>query len=314
MNTTALPISLLKDSNTSIIINQSWFIPLDILLLVCLFLAILMSLLFFFIVLTDKTCHTVPIMLVTNSCFANFSLTIFLFWMTIITLYNDLQQIYYQDSFCIFRGYMTHVAFFWLFYSYFLQAIYSYITVIYPTRLFWQSRKFQFFLIILIWIVGFICACPGIATGAIKYLVDDQLCEIPFHFSIVTVYNIIYIYLIPVNGIIFIYYKLILYVREMNKRVTSANTLLRAQRELKMVFRIVILISILLTLSVPYTIFVFMGFFTSPLKYDFRIALTFVESSLLFFMIVVFKFTDPVRASIMKKLHQRLNVVAPIMT
>ncbi|CAF0804593.1 unnamed protein product [Adineta steineri] len=253
-------------------------------------------------------------MLVTYSCFANFSLTIILIWMTIITLQNDLQQIYYQDPFCIFRGYMTYVTFFWLFYSYFLQAIYSYITVIYPTRLFWQSKKFQFFLIILICIIGFIGACPSIVTGEIKYLIDDQLCEMPFHLSIATVYNVIYVYLIPINGIMFIYFKLILYVREMNKRVTSANTLLRAQRELKMVFRIVILISVLLILSVPYTIFLFMGFFTSPPKYYLRIAAIFVESSLLSVMIVIFKFTDPVRASIMKKLHQRSNVVAPTMT
>ena len=128
------------------------------------------------------------------------------------------------------------------------------------------------------------------------------------------IYNIIYIYIIPINGIMFIYWKLIQYVREMNKRVTLANTLLRAQRELKMVYRIVILVSILLILSVPYTIFVFMGFFTLTPKYDFRIALTFAETSLVFVMIALFKFTEPVRTSIMRRIHQRSNIIAPTMT
>ncbi|CAF1444667.1 unnamed protein product, partial [Adineta steineri] len=126
-----------------------------------------MSLVFLFIVLTDKTCHTVPMILVTNSCFVGISFTFILFWMIMFTLYNDLQQIYYQDLFCNFR--------------------------------------------------------------------------------------------------------------EMNKHVTLVNRLLRAKKELKMVFRIVILISICLILGIPYTIFVLMRFFTLPPEYHFRIAVTFIE-------------------------------------
>ncbi|CAF3962223.1 unnamed protein product, partial [Adineta steineri] len=142
-----------------------------------------MSLLFLCIVLTDKTCHTVPMILITNSCFAGFSFTLILFWVTIFTLHNDLQQIYYQDLFCNFRGYMGYVTCFATMYSYFLQAIHSYLIVIYPTRLFWQSAKFQFSLIILTWIAAFIYACPQIATNAIKYSVDDQICQLPLHLS-----------------------------------------------------------------------------------------------------------------------------------
>ncbi|CAF1125034.1 unnamed protein product [Adineta steineri] len=253
-------------------------------------------------------------MLVTHSCFSGFSFILILLWMTIITLHNDLKQIFYEDLFCIFRGYMCYVTSFGLFYSYLLQSIYSYITVIYPPRLFWQSEKFQFFLIILIWIFAFIFACPVIVTGEIKYLVNDQICQTLNHLSIVTVYNIVYIYIIPINGIVFIYWKLIRYVREMNKRVTLANKLLRAQRELKMVYRIVILVSILLILGVLYTIFVFMGFFTLPPKYDFRIALTFVEISLVFVMITLFKFTEPVRTSILKRINRRPNAIVATMT
>ncbi|CAF1026207.1 unnamed protein product [Adineta steineri] len=162
--------------------------------------------------------------------------------------------------------------------------------------------------------LAFICACPHIATNEIKYLVNDQICQMLNHLSIVTVYNIVYIYIIPINSIVFIYWKLIQYVREMNKRVTLVNTLLRAQRELKMVYRIVILVSILLILGVPYTIFVCMGFFTLSPKYDFRIAYAFVEISLVFVMIALFKFTEPVRTSILKRINRRPNAIVATMT
>ncbi|CAF1436179.1 unnamed protein product [Adineta steineri] len=211
--------------------------------------------------------------LVTNSCFAGFIFTLILFWVTMSTLYNDLQQIYYQDLFCNFR------------------AIHSYLIVIYPTRLFWQSAKFQFSLIILTWIAAFIYACPQIATNAIKYSVDDQICQLPLHFSLLAIYNLFCIYILPINGIVFIYLKLIRYVTEMNKCVTLVNILLRAKKQLKLVFRIFILVSIFLTLGVPYTIFVYMGFFTSTPQYHFRIAVTFIEISLVFVIIALFKFT-----------------------
>ncbi|CAF1405138.1 unnamed protein product, partial [Adineta steineri] len=106
---------------------------------------------------------------------------------------------------------------------------------------------------------AFTFVCPYIAANAIKYFVDNQICQV------------------PINGIVFIDLKLTRYVREMNKRVTLVNILLRAKKELKIVFRIVILISIFLILGIPYTIFVFMGYFTSPPTYHFRIAVTFIE-------------------------------------
>jgi hypothetical protein len=100
----------------------------------------------------------------------------------------------------------------------------------------------------------------------------------------------------------------------MSKRVTPANTLSRAQRELKMVYRIVILVSILLGLGLPYAIFVFMGLFNRAPKYDFRIAYTFIDVSLVFVMIALFQFTDPVKTSLMKKINRRPNTVVATVT
>jgi hypothetical protein len=93
----------------------------------------------------------------------------------------------------------------------------------------------------------------------------------------------------------------------MSKRAAPGNTISRAQRELKMIVRIIRLISILLFAGIPYTIFIFMSFFNSAPKYDFRIAFIFVDVSLALVMIALFQNTDPVKASLMKKMNWRPN-------
>jgi hypothetical protein len=112
----------------------------------------------------------------------------------------------------------------------------------------------------------------------------------------------------------FIYFKLLLYVHEMSKHVTPINTLFRAQRQLKIVQRIVILITIILILGLPYGVFTLMSFFTSPPKYHFRIAYIFIDVSLVFVMIALFQFTDPLKASIVKGIKRRPNRAVAALT
>ncbi|CAF0722299.1 unnamed protein product [Adineta steineri] len=301
-------------NNSSTTNIQSWFIPFDILNIVCLILVIILAFIFLFIIIFDKTCHTVPMILIANSCLAELVLAIDLFWMAVFTLDNDLKQQQYEDLFCVFRGYISYVTCFTQNYSYFLQAIYRYLTIVYPSRLFWQSKRVQIFLIILSWIIAFICVFPHLFTGRIIYQVDDQMCQMSLELSFITVYNVVLLYLIPMNGTILIYFKLVRYVKQMTKNVTLANTLLRAERELKMIRRIVILVSMLITFGLTYAIFIFMSFFTQPPKYHFRIAYIFVNVSLVFILIALFKFTDPIKTSIMKITNRRPNVVIAILT
>jgi ABC-type glycerol-3-phosphate transport system permease component len=93
----------------------------------------------------------------------------------------------------------------------------------------------------------------------------------------------------------------------MGRNVATANTLIRAQRELKMVRRIVILITILTSICFPFTVFVFMGFFNHVPKYDFRISYAFVDSAGLATEIVLFQFTDPLKEAMMKIIKWRPN-------
>jgi hypothetical protein len=295
--------------NLTTITIESWFIPFDILMIVCITLTNILATLFSFIIILDKTCHTVPMMLTVNTCLGVLVFGCDMLGLCIFTLQNDFKQTQFQDSLCVFRGYLCYVACALLMYSFLLQAIYRYLTVIYPSRLFCQSFRFQAILICVSWIFSFIYPFVFLFNGKIIYNVNNQICQLALQLSFDLIYMVHCAYIIPILLIMFIYFKLVRYVKGMSKRVAPANTLSRAQRELKMVQRTVILVIILLTFGIPYVLFIFVSFFTTPPKYHFRIAYIFVDVSLIFMMITLFQFTDPLKSSMMKRIKRRSNMV-----
>jgi hypothetical protein len=302
------------DNNLTTINIESWFIPFGILSITSLSLVIILAALFLFIVTIDKTCHTVPMMLVANSCLTELIFASTLLGMAVFTLENDLKQIQYQDSLCVFRGYMGLAAGSLQYYSYLLQAIYRYVLVVYPACLTYSSARSQILVICLTWICAIIYPIPILFTNQFKYDVDNQICQVPFRLSVLIIFNASYVFMIPVGGVMLIYFHMVRYVKQMSKRVTPVNTLSHAERELKMVYRIVLLLSILLTFGLPYTIFLFMGLFDRAPKYDFRLAYTFIDGFLVIVIIALFQFTDPVKTSLMKKINQRPNTIVAAAT
>jgi hypothetical protein len=114
---------------------EFWFIPLDILSIIFTIVIIILATLFLMIILLDITCWAVAMMLVANSCLSQLILASNLLSVAVFTLKNDLKQIQYQDSLCIFRGFLYSVLAASYIYSYFLQSIYRYFTVVYPAHL-----------------------------------------------------------------------------------------------------------------------------------------------------------------------------------
>jgi hypothetical protein len=286
--------------NISVISIEQWFIPFDIFSFICTGFVIVVAAVFLLIIIFDKTCHTIPMMLIANSCLAELTCGTVIFSMNVYTFQNDLNQLPYQDSLCVFRGYLSLSSCAIQNYSFLLQSIYRYTTVVYPNSLFWKSARTQILLIVLTWILAFAYPFPFIFTGEYVYDADNGLCQIPLRLSFPIVFVAFFIYLLPINMIMLIYSNLVRYVKKISKHVTSANMLLRAQRELQMVRRIVIIVSFLVLLGLPYIIFILMSFFTTPPKYHFRIVLVFIDVSLVFIMICLFLFTDALKASIKK--------------
>ncbi len=298
MNLTSYTTSVTFLNNATTPTAELWFIPFDILGITCLSLATILTIVYLFIIVIDKKCHTVRMMLVGNICLTGFICCTTHISIAVFTLQNDLKQIQYQDSLCIFRGYMSYASLALHVYSYVLSAIYQYVSIVYPTRLFWKSVRTQILFIIISWILAFAYPIPVILTGAIIYSVDNQICQVPFRLSFSIIYIPHFIWIIPVNTVVFIYMKLVRYVKRMSERVVLANTLFRAQRDLKMVRRIFILIIIIFISGFPMTFFVLLAFANVAPKYHMRIGFIFVQFSLPCLMVTLFQFTDLLQTSV----------------
>ena len=289
--------------NSSVTFVESWFIPMNILMSICTIVAIVLCAFLLCIIIFDKACHTVPMMLLANTCLAMFVFASSLLSTSVATIQKDLRGIYFQDSFCLIRGYANQVACCWLTYSFMIEGIYRYVTVTYPTRLFWQSARCQATMICVSWAFGFTYPFAYLFTGEIVYNPDNQICQLPLRLSFPIIYATLCVYLVPLSLIMFIYVRLVRYVKQINRRAIAVNLLARAQRELKMVRRTIILIAILLILGIPYTAFIIMSFFHRAPQYHFRIAYIFTDVSLPLMMVVLFQFNEPLKASLVRRFN-----------
>ncbi|CAF4465752.1 unnamed protein product, partial [Adineta steineri] len=129
--------------NSSIVNIESWFIPIDIIITIFTTIAIGLTVLCLCLIIFDKTCHTIHMLLVANSCLTAFIFGCAMLSSFIIMLINDLEGIYYPDSYCIFQAYISYATCAAFNYSFVLQALYRYILIIYPRVLFWQQRRTQ---------------------------------------------------------------------------------------------------------------------------------------------------------------------------
>ena len=290
---------------------ESWFIPFDILMIICLAVVVCMSSVFLLIMIVDKTCHTVPMMLVANSFLSVILFAGDILYMTIVTLQNDVEHLSHQDSLCVVRGYLSYVFCTMMNYSFLLQSIYRYLSVLHPRRLSWRSVRIELSLICLSWLYAFIHPLAFLFTRDIIYNVANQICQIPFGLSFSLLFMISNVYLIPTTAIQLIYIRLVRYVREISQRVTTGNSCLRAQKELKMVRRIIVIITILVASGFPYAFFIFMSFFTLPPKYYLRITSVFINTSLIFVVICLFQFTQPLKSSVAKRLRCHPAMILP---
>jgi hypothetical protein len=304
----------MSKANSSGIAYEVWFVPVDIITNIGLLCGTLLVTLFFFVILFDKTCRNIPMLLVGNSCLAGIVFGALMFWMNLFKLLNDWAQIEYQDTFCNFRGYFGYSTCSIFNCSFLIQAAYRFVRVLYPSQLIYQSWKFQLSLIVLSWLFGILFPIGFMLNNEIHYNPANQICQLPLRFSLSIIYMAHCAYTIPVSLTMIIYILLVAYVKKMSKRVASNNRLSRAKQELKMVRRTVILVSILVIYCLPYAMFIFLSFFITIPKYQARISYIFIDPSYLFAIIALYKFTDPLKESIKRLFLEQKNRVLPALT
>ncbi|CAF0930094.1 unnamed protein product [Adineta ricciae] len=298
----------LNNTLTPVVI-ESWFIPLDIIPMFALILTIISDCIFLIVIIFDKACHTLQMMFIAYTCFAQLLTSINMTWVYIFRLENDLKQLQYYNSMCLFRGYFTPASCAMMIHSFTLQTFHRYMTAVHPTHLFWQSIRTQLFLICISFVFCLLFPLIPLLAGYIVYNVYNQNCEILFSFNFGVIWISSCTYNVPVVIIIFLYFRLILYAKSINNVATAANVFSRAQRELKMVKQIVILVSMLLIFGVPYVTFIVTSFFTNIPLYHYRISHIFVVLPYPVLIATLFYFTEPLKDSLKKNFSRRRNLI-----
>ena len=116
---------------------EDWFIPIDILMIICSSLVICLTSLFVWLIFLDR------------------------------------KQIEYQDSLCVFRAYLTYISPGLITYSFFIQALHRYLSVVYQRHLFFKSKRFMFLIICLTWIFCLFYPFVYLFSNEIIYNADN---------------------------------------------------------------------------------------------------------------------------------------------
>ncbi|CAF4044226.1 unnamed protein product [Rotaria sordida] len=116
--------------------NAPGFLERELLRIICNSITIGISCILLYLIASNKTCRTVPMLLIVNACLGELICACILLSMATFVLQNDIKQIIYEYLLCVFRDYLLSSVTIVQNYSYALQAIYRYVTVVYPTHRF----------------------------------------------------------------------------------------------------------------------------------------------------------------------------------
>lgn len=182
---------------------------------------ILASLLFISIIISKRTLRTLANILMLNSTVAILFLSADTLSIAVYVLYRDLQQHQLQTSvpmknrfLCHLRGYIAHVSFGALVYSYVIQTFNRLVGTIFYHRVSFQRKKIYHYAIGLQWLFSVVQTLP-IALGNYQIFIEHEfLCQIAIDDSKAIGYLCLTNYLIPLTAITIMYIKIAEAVRK----------------------------------------------------------------------------------------------------
>jgi hypothetical protein len=189
------------------------------------------------------------------------------------------------NPFCMSSAFVFYSGCALLYYSYVMEAVQRFGRIVLYDYRWLHERHIQLIFIIFQW---FFCILgtfiPLSVTNQLKYDIHMNMCIIPIRSSGWTMYYAIFCYAIPLVLLAIFYHRLIQYILTVRSRVSacliSGSVVVAAQRQLALIQRVLVLLSILVASGLPYSAFVFMGFWTDPPVYQFRISFLCVDIAL----------------------------------
>ncbi|CAF0794221.1 unnamed protein product [Adineta steineri] len=190
--------------------------------------------------------------------------------MNVRSILGDLYNQSFDSSWCIFSGYLAIVMLGMLYMTFVNQAFYRLIRIVYSQNRWFQSLKLYMILpFIEIIIIICILLCVLIPLNAVIYLQNNSFCYVTFTNIPGILWAAFVAYVCPFCCLLFIYLHITRFIHQQG----NIQTLIikqRQARDLLVIRRILIIVSLLLILGIPGMTLIFMFIITGeehPLLY-----------------------------------------------
>jgi hypothetical protein len=214
----------------------------------------------------QELCRDISLLLTSDTCLAAFLLCIASCVMISSNLFYGF--LLHNKNFCHAWGLFYDISECSVYYSYCLQAFYRLCRIVFYKKKFLLSYSLYVILIIGQWIVELILLLPPVFIKWYTRLPTEKYCLIPYTYIGPEIYHILLLYFIPLICLIIIYRWITTYMRRISRTPTliiATTQRFRNQRDLIVIKRILILISILIVLRLPTVIFMIHGAITGSL-------------------------------------------------
>lgn len=244
ITTTELPE---KRANYHIIIPLSMTGVLIAMLIACIILLL---------VLMTKRLHTVTHLLICNASLAS---VFYCLVQCVNYVFLAVVRSETSDRACRWRGFFGYMSVAAVVYSYLAQAISRYFISILSAR-YPRTKSFRahFLLILAQWLVVCLVPLPAVLTEDIYYR-PFALCWVPKEYTLHIVYTVVAYYMTPAVLIFAIYMQIYYRVKRRRQSVVSTSGGGRANRELDVLYNIMILFAIYTVGAIPTILFLSTG-------------------------------------------------------
>ncbi|UJR11530.1 hypothetical protein I4U23_015711 [Adineta vaga] len=224
--------------------------------------------------------------------------------------FGDFYQFNFDSSSCIMSGYFSLIFINALYYSFVNQAFFRFCRIVYSTHRWLQFSWIYIIIPLLQLILIAIVYCPYFIWHAVIYLRKEYYCFIDYASIRSVIWLILNIYGIPLCLLMMIYLRIVLFLR---RQPINSTWMIkqRQQRDLIVIRRIFVIISLLVILGIPTIVLLLMLYITGEIHPLFhRYAWFFVNISMMGLTMIMVVLTPQLKNVVFKKFHQ--NQVVPI--
>jgi len=201
-----------------------------------------------------------------------------------------------------------------IYHSYYLQSFYRLCRVVFYKKRSIQSFSLYIILILIEWLLILLILLPPYFVNWYAHLTGENTCLIPYTSVGPEVYHIVVLYTIPLGSIILTYICITVFIRRSSSNTAAirigAQQRQRNQRDLIIIKRIIIVISILVALRFPTIIFMIYGIIYGelyPLTYSIVGLITAI--CLIIIGLIIIYITPQLRKTILEFFNYQANRV-----